>query len=472
MKIAFARVGLAKERESPENPGAMDKRVALTPQDAGRLVGAGCQVCVEAGAGEEVGFPDSEYLEAGAEVESRAEIYRNKDLVLKLKGPSMEAVALLKPGSTLMCMLHAHSFPQRLDLLQSRGINAIAMEEIVESPKRLCDEIILAKTAMRHALRTSRHQQLSLDIRFMGYSQRMAGAIRRASNRNPRSVQLLQPDVALDELEEIDSRCLFFCDSDDGRLDRRLPARLRAEGCAVFDLARFESERGKEEIARYRETHPPFEFGMRRIQCLHETGRAGARYGLQLLREASPKAIGPAQAEVCVLGYGNVGMGAIHECHAQGVRRIRILGRLHTQPGAIEPVLAEADLVINGAEQPTELRGRNFLIKREHAREVMREGTVVIDLVGGSESNRSAVENVVRCTFLDDPYYVEDGILFSALWGWPMLGFMRETAERYSSQIASVLLDQERLLYRGLRDLPPGLLRGLACGPFQRVETA
>jgi NAD(P) transhydrogenase subunit alpha len=55
---------LSVPRETVEG----ERRVALVPEVAERLVKAGLQVTVEAGAGEGAHHPDSSYVEAGAEV--------------------------------------------------------------------------------------------------------------------------------------------------------------------------------------------------------------------------------------------------------------------------------------------------------------------------------------------------------------------------------------------------------------------
>ena len=204
---------------------------------------------------------------------------------------------------------------------------------------------------------------------------------------------------------------------------------------------------------------------MRRIQCLHETGRAGARYGVELLKANKP-GIDLRQARVLVLGYGNVGQGAIHELVEQGVGCVNVLGRTHTMHGRIDYWLKGVDLVVNGAEQPPELRGINFLISNEHLETLVPDGSVIIDLVGGSPTNRSPVEAVLSCTFLTDPHFERSGVTVSSLWGWPMMGMMRETAIRYSGQIRDVLLGPERLA-DGLDHLTPGVARALVCGPFQ-----
>ncbi|HIB78262.1 MAG TPA: alanine dehydrogenase, partial [Flavobacteriales bacterium] len=81
---AVTSIGLAKETESPENPGALEKRVALIPEHIKRLVDRGFNIFVEHGAGESIGFPDSEYQASGAVMESNDSIYKNKNMMIKL----------------------------------------------------------------------------------------------------------------------------------------------------------------------------------------------------------------------------------------------------------------------------------------------------------------------------------------------------------------------------------------------------
>ena len=72
-------IGVAKEIESPENPGGLEKRVALIPSDIEKLVKAGLKVYVEIGAGEGIGFTDPEYQKAGALLQPNNQIYSNYD---------------------------------------------------------------------------------------------------------------------------------------------------------------------------------------------------------------------------------------------------------------------------------------------------------------------------------------------------------------------------------------------------------
>jgi alanine dehydrogenase len=464
---AFNTVALAREIISPENPGGLEKRVALIPSDVKKLIGAGLRICVEEGAGLGVGFADAEYQQAGAVLEVADKIYQNKDMVIKFKGPSMASIPLMKPGTTLFCMAHFHSYPDRAKLLQDSAVNVIAMEEIAQSPKQQSDTEIMARMAMNKALEPfyANNTVGGLRIRTVGWSERLAPCIRRGSNRNPRSMYAIQPDTCFADLNAVGDTALYIYDSAHWADTGDLLPQLQAAGCHLFDIAAFEAKEGPAAVASYKASHAPLEFGLRRIQCLHETGMAGARYGVELLRQNKPD-LDIKDARVIVLGYGNVGQGAIHELYDQGIKNIRILGRGHTQKGMVDFWLKGADLIVNGAEQAPELRGKNYLVSNQHLRDLVPDGSVVIDLVGGSPTNRSPVEAVMACTFLTNPAFEQEGVTISALWGWPMMGMMRETAIKYSGQITDILLGPERLI-AGLGTLAPGVERALVCGKFR-----
>ncbi|MEQ9308165.1 MAG: hypothetical protein RLN90_01850 [Balneolaceae bacterium] len=464
----YKTIGLAKEIESPENPGALENRVALIPKDVKKLVDFGCHVFVEFGAGSGVGFSDEEYVKAGAKLQVNTELYQNKDLIIKFKGPAMESIPLMRPGCTLFCMAHFSSFPERAKLLEASKINVIAMEYVVQSPEKLPKELLLGFLAADNCIEFDlRRAGVDMDeFNVIGYSDRMSGVIRRLMDHTPAKLALYPPDVTIKELGKLNRNSIIVFDSKIYHNHELLIEQLTKYNARHYDVHSFADEHGYEALKYYRNVNPAPKYGKRKIEALHETGRAGARYGLKLLKEVSLKKKSASHATATVLGYGNVGMGAIHECYEAGVRTIHILGKAQTKKGVIETYLEKSDLIINGAEQPAHLRGINYLVTRDHTKNLIEKGSVVIDLVGGSATNRSAVENVVECTYLTDPYFEEDGILFSALWGWPMMGFMRETAIKYSGQIAEILLGEDELI-KGLKNLAPGIEQALVCGKFK-----
>lgn len=70
-------------------------RVAATPKTVKRLQKQGFEVYIEHNAGLKSNFSDQDFEEAGAKiVQTATEIYKDTDIVLKVKEPSMEEVDL------------------------------------------------------------------------------------------------------------------------------------------------------------------------------------------------------------------------------------------------------------------------------------------------------------------------------------------------------------------------------------------
>ncbi len=445
----FRRIALAKDVDSEENPGERDLRVALIPDDIKKMCAKekDIEVFVEEGAGVGLNFSDEDYRRAGATIESHDNIYSNKDLIIKFKGIALEDVSKMRKGSTLLCMAHIASYPKRSLMLKLHKINLIAMEHILESPKYITDEIILSKVAMDRLLKSLDNSFKESDISFLGLSSRVYGAVRRAGNRYTNTLSIYQHDVKVTELDVVNDRSIFFYDTKMNEIDPSLLLFLKEKGARLFDLKEFEEEKGCWAVKDYRSKHPPFKFGIRRIESLHETGMAGCRYGLKLIKENSSSSnMAIDNIEVSVLGYGNVGVGAMDEAYNQGVRKINVLTKINTTSERIEKFISRSNLIINGAELSKEMRGNTFLITAKHISNVIPKGSVVIDLIGGSSENRSAVEPIIECTFMDNPHFIQDDIYISSLWGWPMMGMMMESSVKYSGQILDVLTGRERII--------------------------
>jgi len=124
-------VGVPKEIKAQEN------RVGLLPSAIYQLVQRGHKVLAEKSAGVGSGYPDEEYVRAGAElVEKHAEIFERADMVVKVKEPLPEEYGLLREGQILFTYLHlAASKPLTEALVKSR-VTAISYET-VEVNRRL-----------------------------------------------------------------------------------------------------------------------------------------------------------------------------------------------------------------------------------------------------------------------------------------------------------------------------------------------
>src|SRR6195256_2144315 len=114
------RVGVARETA----PG--ERRVALVPESAAKLIAAGFEVVVEPGAGEAASFPDEAYRDAGASLGSPWEA----DAVVKVAKPDEAEVARLREGQVLIAYLDPLADREGVERLASRGVTAFAMESI------------------------------------------------------------------------------------------------------------------------------------------------------------------------------------------------------------------------------------------------------------------------------------------------------------------------------------------------------
>lgn len=106
-----------------------ETRVAATPQTVGKLIALGHEVVVQAGAGEHSSYPDEQYAEHGATVESGQGVW-GADMVIKIDAPTLEELDLLRPGTYLATQLSPAQSPELLAALAERGVNALAMDAV------------------------------------------------------------------------------------------------------------------------------------------------------------------------------------------------------------------------------------------------------------------------------------------------------------------------------------------------------
>ena len=121
----------------PKEIKAQESRVALLPSAAYQLTKRGHKVIVETGAGTGSGFPDEQYLSAGAEVVARhEEVFARGDLIVKIKEPLETEWPLLRAGQILFTYLHLAASKPLTEALLASKITAIAYET-VEVNRRL-----------------------------------------------------------------------------------------------------------------------------------------------------------------------------------------------------------------------------------------------------------------------------------------------------------------------------------------------
>ena len=124
-------VGVPKE----SYPG--ERRVALVPMAVPNLVKAGLEVIVEAGAGEQAGYPDAAYVEKGAKIVlDRAAVFGAADIVVQVLCYGSNDITgkadlpLMRRGQALIGFLRPLGSAEVVEQIAQAGVTAFSVELI------------------------------------------------------------------------------------------------------------------------------------------------------------------------------------------------------------------------------------------------------------------------------------------------------------------------------------------------------
>ncbi|MGZ3585360.1 MAG: NAD(P) transhydrogenase subunit alpha, partial [Ktedonobacterales bacterium] len=106
-----------------------ERRVALVPDVAAKLAVSGFEVAVEAGAGEQAGFPNNAYRDAGVAIEAnRRALLSTANVVLSVQPPNIEDVKQLRDSAATISFLQPATQGAVVEALAARGITAFSLE--------------------------------------------------------------------------------------------------------------------------------------------------------------------------------------------------------------------------------------------------------------------------------------------------------------------------------------------------------
>ena len=119
------KIGTPKEIFDGEN------RVAMTPDSALALQKLGHDCVIESGAGEKAGFMDAAYEQAGVKVvKTAAELWKEAEVVAKVRPPSEEELGQLHAGQTLISFFYPGSNEELMKKAADTGASVIAMDMV------------------------------------------------------------------------------------------------------------------------------------------------------------------------------------------------------------------------------------------------------------------------------------------------------------------------------------------------------
>ena len=172
----------------------MEKRVIMQPDELKGLTSTHT-VYVEKGAGSGIGISDGAYEESGAKIGEKDEVYA-QELVVRLKEPKEEELALMKPGSIIMSMMHLPGNPTLRGLVKKYELIAIAMEEIKDPfGKRKIEALHQAGyLGMEKGFELWGGDPSKCLVKIMGYGNVAAGAIQCAARKFARVIVLHRKD--------------------------------------------------------------------------------------------------------------------------------------------------------------------------------------------------------------------------------------------------------------------------------------
>lgn len=141
------KIAVPKEIKNNEN------RVGLVPGGVRQLVQDGHEVFVQHNAGLGIGITDEEYIQAGAKIVSTLEdAFATGEMIIKVKEPQPNEIALLKPHHILYTYLHLAADKELTEGLMKSGATCIAYETIQNADGSLPLLVPMSEVAGRMAV--------------------------------------------------------------------------------------------------------------------------------------------------------------------------------------------------------------------------------------------------------------------------------------------------------------------------------
>jgi NAD(P) transhydrogenase subunit alpha len=119
----YINVAVLKETQAHE------RRVALVPSVAAKLIKLGSKLSMQSGAAASIHLEDGAFENVTA-ISNRIALVNDADVVLCVQAPALDVVNAMKEGAILVSFIYAHNEPALLKCLLERKITCFAMERV------------------------------------------------------------------------------------------------------------------------------------------------------------------------------------------------------------------------------------------------------------------------------------------------------------------------------------------------------
>ena len=137
----YVNVAVLKETQAHE------RRVALTPKVAPKLIKLGARLHMQRGAGRAIDIADTDYQDV-VFMDDRGALLADADVVLAVQPPSLAVVDAMKPGAILISFIYANKDPALVQRLLDRKITCFAMERIPRITRAQAMDALSSQSAL------------------------------------------------------------------------------------------------------------------------------------------------------------------------------------------------------------------------------------------------------------------------------------------------------------------------------------
>jgi H+-translocating NAD(P) transhydrogenase subunit alpha len=137
-------VTLGVVREDAPN----ERRVAMTPDVAKKLKGAGVHLVIASGAGESAGYDDATWAGLATVVPGNDDVLGQADLVFAVQPPGASTLARLREGGVWIGLLAPHADAERVKSLRDHKVTAFAMELLPRTTRAQAMDVLSSQAGM------------------------------------------------------------------------------------------------------------------------------------------------------------------------------------------------------------------------------------------------------------------------------------------------------------------------------------
>jgi NAD(P) transhydrogenase subunit alpha len=124
-----------------------ERRVALVPDSADKLIKLGAKLHMQSGAGEASGLPNTAFKDLVL-VEDRHALVRDADVVLAVQPPALDVIDAMKAGAILISFVYAGNHAALLQRLLDKKVTCFAMERIPRITRAQAMDALSSQSAL------------------------------------------------------------------------------------------------------------------------------------------------------------------------------------------------------------------------------------------------------------------------------------------------------------------------------------